>query len=124
MRVEGPDDDARRAEEESYEATRDRWTTLTWMRPFYVYMLRCSNKAFYVGHTDDLERRLAQHHDGTFGGYTAQHRPVELVWCAEMPSRHEAFEYERQIKGWTRAKKKALIRGDWAKIHEFARRQT
>ncbi len=94
------------------------------MRPFYVYMLRCSNKAFYVGHTDDLELRLAQHHAGTFGGYTAEHRPVQFVWCAEMTSRAEALTYERQLKGWSRAKKEALIRDDWDRIHELARRYT
>jgi predicted GIY-YIG superfamily endonuclease len=93
------------------------------MKPFYVYMLRCANKAFYVGHTDDLDRRLAQHNEGMGGEYTAEHRPVELVWFAEMPTRHEAFLRERQIKGWTRGKKKALIRGDWERIHDFARRQ-
>jgi predicted GIY-YIG superfamily endonuclease len=84
-------------------------------------MLHCSDRSFYIGHTDDLEVRLAQHEQGTFGGYTATRSPVKLVWCDEFPSRYEALAAERQIKGRSRVKKLALIRGDWQAIRNLAR---
>ena len=91
------------------------------MRPFFVYMLKCSDGSYYVGQTDDLTQRFAQHQTGAFPGYTHKRRPVERVWSSEMPSRHEAANCERQIKGWSRAKKEALVRGDWERISELAR---
>jgi len=88
---------------------------------FHVYILNCANNALYVGHTDNLEGRLVQHNEGTFGGYTASLRPVTLSWCTEVPSREDAFRLERQIEGWSRAKKLALIHGEWRLLREFAR---
>jgi predicted GIY-YIG superfamily endonuclease len=90
---------------------------------FWVYMLRCADDSFYVGHTDDLERRLGQHVAGTFRGYTHSRRPVTLVYSAELPTRIEALEAERRIKGWSRAKKAALVREDWATILALARKK-
>lgn len=74
-------------------------------------MLHCRGGAFYVGHTDDLEHRIAQHQAGSLEGFTADRLPVELVWSALFETRIEALEMERRIKGWSRAKKMALIRG-------------
>ena len=88
---------------------------------FWAYMLHCADRSFYVGHTDDLEHRLAQHHQGAIEGYTCTRLPVKLVWSAEFPSRYEALAAERQIKGWRRAKKLALIRGDWDLIAMLAK---
>jgi putative endonuclease len=88
---------------------------------FWAYMLHCGDRSFYVRHTDDLDVRIAMHMSGEFGGYTSTRLPVKLVWCDEFPSRYEALSAERQIKGWSRAKKLALIRGDWALISELAR---
>ena len=88
---------------------------------FWCYMLHCADRSFYVGHTDDLEVRIAQHLTGALRGYTSTRRPVTLVWCDEFPSRYEALSAERQIKGWSRAKKLALIRGDWGLIGALAR---
>lgn len=90
------------------------------MKPFFVYMLRCADDSYYVGHTDDLERRIASHQAGEIDGYTKQHGPVELVWSQETTTRAEALEAERRIKGWARAKKEALIRGDWKAIERHA----
>jgi tRNA/rRNA methyltransferase len=89
---------------------------------FYAYMLRCSDGHYYVGHTDDLDVRLAQHQRGEIPGYTQKRRPVTLVWSETFPERDEAFAAERRIKGWSRAKKEALIRGDWEAISELARK--
>jgi predicted GIY-YIG superfamily endonuclease len=89
--------------------------------PFWTYMLHCRDRTFYVGHTDELDVRLAQHQAGTFGGYTARKRPVALVWSAEFPTRDEALAAERMIKGWRREKKLALIRSDWDAISELGK---
>jgi predicted GIY-YIG superfamily endonuclease len=88
---------------------------------FYAYILRCNDGSYYVGHTDDIELRLAQHQRGELGGYTARRRPVALVWTDMFPSRDDAFAAERKLKGWSRAKKEALIAGDWALISQLAR---
>jgi predicted GIY-YIG superfamily endonuclease len=80
----------------------------------YVYMLRCRDGSYYVGLTKaGLEHRLAQHHDGTFEGYTSKRLPVTLVWSQHFLVLTQAIELERPLKGWRRAKKEALIRGDY-----------
>ena len=88
---------------------------------FWTYMLHCRSGKFYTGHTNDLERRLAQHHSGQMPGFTADRLPVKLVWAQDFPTRYEALAAERRIKGWGRAKKMALIRGDWDEISRLAR---
>ncbi|MFM5906810.1 MAG: GIY-YIG nuclease family protein [Novosphingobium sp.] len=88
---------------------------------FYTYLLRCSDGSYYAGHTDNLEQRVAQHQAGTFAGYTATRRPVDLVWSEWFQTRDDAFLAERRIKGWSRAKKEALIAGDWQRIRSLAR---
>ncbi len=80
---------------------------------FWAYMLHCHGGQFYVGHTDDLDRRIAQHQSGLIPGFTATRRPVALVWSEAFPTRDEARAAEQRLKGWSRAKKMALIRGDW-----------
>ena len=80
----------------------------------YVYILKCADGSYYTGSTGDLERRLKQHQTAYFKkNYTSSRLPVELVWHQEFPAMHDAFVCERQIKGWTRAKKEALIRGEF-----------
>ena len=87
---------------------------------FWVYILQCSDGSYYVGHTDDLEKRFGEHRDGLVPGYTHTRRPVSLVYSQEFVTREEALAAERQIKGWSRAKKAALIRGDWKEIQRLA----
>ena len=89
---------------------------------FHAYMLRCADGSFYVGHTDALEHRIAQHQSGAIEGFTQARRPVEHVWSQDFPTRVEALEAERQLKGWSRAKKEALIVGDWGTIRNLASR--
>jgi predicted GIY-YIG superfamily endonuclease len=91
------------------------------MQPFFVYILRCSDESLYVGHTDELERRVLTHQAGTVKGYTQKRRPVTLVYSAECATRDEALTAELRIKGWSRAKKEALIRGDWETVRVLAR---
>jgi putative endonuclease len=88
---------------------------------FYAYLLRCSDGSYYAGHTEDLEHRLSQHQCGALGGYTARRLPVTLVWSEDFESRDDAFWVEQQLKGWSRAKKEALIAGDWEAISRLAR---
>ena len=90
---------------------------------FSVYLLRCNDGSYYVGHTEDLEFRLAQHQAGALGGYTAKRRPVTLAWCDTFAERDQAVWVERKLKGWSRAKKEALIAGDWELIKELARKR-
>jgi predicted GIY-YIG superfamily endonuclease len=89
---------------------------------FYAYMLLCSDGSYYVGHTDDLNARIAAHQSGILPGYTQKRRPVELVWYQEFAERDQAFAAERQIKGWRRAKKEALIRSDWNAVRLLSRK--
>ncbi|MEP2235307.1 MAG: TrmH family RNA methyltransferase [Alteripontixanthobacter sp.] len=89
---------------------------------FWAYMIRCGDGTYYIGHTDDLERRWGAHRAGEIKGYTSKRQPLELVWNSEFGTRVEALEAERKIKGWSRAKKEALIRGDWAAIQRLAKR--
>ncbi|WP_442678385.1 GIY-YIG nuclease family protein [Sphingomonas sp. ASY06-1R] len=87
---------------------------------FWTYMLRCADERFYVGHTDNLEGRMSQHQHGGYCDFTARRRPVSLAWSQDFATREEALSAERQLKGWTRAKKMALIEGDWARISWLA----
>ena len=84
-------------------------------------MPHCTDRSFYVGHTDNLETRMGQHEQGKIAGYTQTRLPVKLVWSQSFGSRIEALEADRQIKGWSRAKKLALIREDWQLISTLAR---
>ena len=86
-------------------------------------MLHCRGGYFYTGHTDNLEARLWQHKAGGIPGFTADRLPVELVWSQEFPTRIEALEAERRVNGWSRAKKMALIRGDWDRISALAKKK-
>ncbi len=88
---------------------------------FYAYLLRCNDGSYYAGQTDNLEHRIAQHQNGQTAGYTAGRLPVILVWSEEFPTRGEAIAAERRIQGWSRAKKEALIAGDWDKLRVLAR---
>ncbi len=92
---------------------------------FWVYILRCSDNSYYTGHTDNLESRIAQHAAGAIPGcYTFTRRPVECVFSQAFVTRAEALASERQIKGWSRKKKEAMMRGDWAEISRLAQPKT
>ena len=89
----------------------------------WLYILLCADGSYYVGTTrTDLEVRVAQHQTGHFGGYTATRRPVVLVYSDYFERIVDAIAAERQIKGWSRAKKQALIAGDFDRLRALARR--
>jgi predicted GIY-YIG superfamily endonuclease len=91
---------------------------------FWLYILRCADASYYIGHTDDIELRFAQHQAGDVAGYTKSRRPVELVYSESFATRDDAFAVERQLKGWSRQKKEALIAGDWEQLRWLARRRS
>jgi putative endonuclease len=87
----------------------------------FLYILRCSDGSFYIGTTRTaLEIRIAQHNAGTFGGYTATRRPVTLVFSQWFDRITDAIESERKLKKWSRAKKEAFIRGDYAALQRLS----
>jgi predicted GIY-YIG superfamily endonuclease len=86
-----------------------------------MYILQCADGSYYIGHTDDLEYRLGQHHAGVLPCYTQKRQPVKLVFSRAFSERIEALEAERQVKGWSRAKKAALIAGDWGAVAGLAK---
>ena len=88
---------------------------------FWVYILECADGSFYVGHTDNMEARLYAHEHNMMKCYTSNKLPVKLVFCCEYSTREDAFFRERQIKGWTRKKKQALINGEWDKLIEYSK---
>jgi predicted GIY-YIG superfamily endonuclease len=88
----------------------------------WAYMLRCADGSFYAGCTTDLDTRIGQHQAGEQAGYTARRRPVELVWAEEFQRVEDAIAAERRIKGWSRAKKDALIQGEWDVIRQLGSR--
>ena len=91
----------------------------------WIYMLRCADSSYYVGSAGnhDLAQRIAEHQAGTYPGYTSTRRPVRLVWSEYFDRITDAIAIERKIKRWSRAKKEALIRGDWMKIKLLSRRR-
>lgn len=90
--------------------------------PYAIYILQCSDGSYYTGLTKELEARVQEHQLGAHPeAYTFSRRPVELVWSEFVESYQEAFKWEHQIKGWSRAKKEALIRDDIDGIHEIVK---
>jgi putative endonuclease len=88
---------------------------------FWAYMLHCNGGRLYIGQTDNLERRIGEHESGLIPGFTRDYAPVKLIWSQHFPTRIEALEAERKLKGWSRAKKLALVRGDWSLISALAK---
>ena len=91
--------------------------------PYVVSILECSDGSYYTGSAADLSKRLWEHETGaSHCAYTYTRRPVKLVWTSEeVKYYYDALRYERQIKGWSRAKKEALIRGEFEAIHEIVK---
>ncbi|MER3373919.1 MAG: GIY-YIG nuclease family protein [Allomuricauda sp.] len=90
----------------------------------YVYILKCSDGSYYTGSTIDLDKRFKEHQDGMVANHTKKRLPVKLVYVEEYLSIATAFEREKQIQGWSRAKKEALINGEFQTLPDrFSRVQ-
>ena len=89
-----------------------------------VYILRCSDGSYYTGITRrEIAERMDEHQRGADRfAYTFSRRPVEIVWCTHFERIDEAIETERRIKRWNRAKKEALIQGDYDALPALASR--
>ena len=93
------------------------------MKNFFVYILKCNDGSYYVGHTDNIEERVSKHENGLYEGYAKNRLPIEVMFIQQFGTRDEAFNAERQIKGWSRAKKEALIKQDWKLLQYLAKRK-
>ncbi|NPV10993.1 MAG: GIY-YIG nuclease family protein [Ignavibacteria bacterium] len=93
------------------------------MKQFFVYILKCSDGSYYIGITNDLQRRLYEHQNGLMKGYTSRKLPVELVFTASFTDVNEAIRFEKQIKGWSRKKKEALIKGDFELLKALSKKK-
>jgi predicted GIY-YIG superfamily endonuclease len=82
----------------------------------YVYILRCADRALYIGETSDMTSRIEKHNEGSACRFTAERRPVVLAYVEQHSTRLAALKRERQLKRWKRAKKEALIAGDLAML--------
>ncbi len=92
------------------------------MKTYWVYMVLCSDASYYVGITNDVERRLWEHNEGIdIHCYTFTRRPVQLVHASDFSDPNAAIKWEKQLKGWSRKKKDALVHGHWEKLRELAR---
>ena len=89
---------------------------------YYVYIVECSDKSYYIGVTNDIDRRLWEHNnDEKKTSYTYNRRPVVLRYCETFQYVQNAIAWEKQLKGWSRKKKEALFRGDWEEIRRLAK---
>lgn len=86
-----------------------------------MYILECSDGSYYTGSTVDLEKRIWQHQNGLGANHTRKHLPVRLVYCEFYDYVSDAFYREKQVQGWSRAKKKALIEGRFEDLPTLAR---
>jgi predicted GIY-YIG superfamily endonuclease len=86
----------------------------------WTYMLRSRDGSYYVGCTTNLDQRIGEHQAGLQKSYTSARLPVELVWVEEFQHLDDAITNERQIKGWSRAKKEALIARDWFRVQALS----
>jgi predicted GIY-YIG superfamily endonuclease len=86
----------------------------------YMYILECADGSYYVGSAWNLEGRLWEHQNGLGANHTAKRLPVRLVYCEECERIEDAYRREKQVQGWGRKKKEALIAGDWERVHALA----
>ncbi|HEX5742837.1 MAG TPA: GIY-YIG nuclease family protein [Flavobacteriaceae bacterium] len=94
------------------------------MKQSYVYILKCADNTYYTGVTSSLESRMVKHHSGYYPNcYTFNRRPIELVFYAEFTDINNAIETEKQIKKWSKAKKEALIIGDYESLVNLAKKK-
>ncbi|MBP9885116.1 MAG: GIY-YIG nuclease family protein [Leptospiraceae bacterium] len=92
------------------------------MHKYFVYILECNDKSFYIGVTNNIEERLGQHQEGLDNHcYTFSRRPVSLLYSEEFSYINDAIAREKQLKGWSRKKKLALISGDYDKLRDLSK---
>jgi putative endonuclease len=90
----------------------------------WMYILECSDESYYVGSTIDLELRIIQHQNGEGANHTKKRLPVKLIYFEEYHRIDNAFYREKQIQGWSRKKKEALMKGEIEDLIRFSRNYT
>lgn len=91
------------------------------MKNYTVYILQCADDSYYVGVTNDIETRIVQHNDGlNRKAYTYPRRPVKIVFQEHFHDINQAIAFEKQVKGWRREKKQALINREWEKLPDLS----
>lgn len=94
------------------------------MKKYYVYILLCSDNSYYTGVTNNLEVRFLYHQNGyDINSYTYNRRPVEIVFYTEFNEINQAIAFEKQVKGWSRKKKEAIINDEWEKLPNLSKRK-
>jgi putative endonuclease len=91
------------------------------MKDYFVYILKCADGSYYTGVTSNLEQRINQHSSGLIKGYTSSRLPLSLVYSNRFTNVTDAITAEKQIKGWSRAKKQALINGNFDKLVQLSK---
>jgi putative endonuclease len=91
------------------------------MKYYFVYIVECSEGSYYTGITSNLEKRINEHNTGKYKSYTSRRLPVRLLYTNRFTDVKEAIRTEKQIKGWNRAKKEALIKGDFEKLVKLSK---
>ncbi|KRT16500.1 excinuclease ABC subunit C [Pedobacter ginsenosidimutans] len=87
------------------------------MKTYTVYILKCADNSYYTGVTNDIDRRLYEHENAiNVNCYTAERRPLALVFCEHFEDINDAISFEKQVKGWSRKKKEAIINDNWDKL--------
>jgi len=95
------------------------------MKQYYVYIVKCNDESFYIGITNNLERRIYEHNIGLKEDcYTFKRRPITLKWFEVFTEPNQAIAIEKQLKGWSRRKKIALIEENWDKLIEYSKNYT
>ncbi|MFZ5882559.1 MAG: GIY-YIG nuclease family protein [Chloroflexota bacterium] len=89
----------------------------------WMYILKCADGSYYVGSTKNLERRMEQHQSGKGARYTSRRLPVELVYSEEYDRVADAYYREKQVQNWSRAKREALINGEYEKLPALAKKK-
>ena len=91
------------------------------MNSYYVYIVKCSDNSYYTGITNDIDRRINEHNDGLNPEcYTYKRRPVTLLFYHEFGEVEQAILFEKQVKGWSRKKKEAIINNQWEFLPELS----
>jgi len=95
------------------------------MNQYFVYILLCADNSYYVGVTNDVGRRMYEHENSINpNSYTHKRRPVTVVFCERFTDVNQAIAFEKQVKGWSRKKKEAIINGNWDLLPELSKRLT
>jgi putative endonuclease len=93
----------------------------------FFYILKCADGSYYTGtyRGDNLETRISEHNNGHYkDAYTSSRRPVSLLFAEQFSTITDAIATERQIKGWSRKKKEAMVKGRWTDLPRLAQRRS